>query len=287
MMRSIARKESFSSQKLTSLSFLRSISSFLGFSQNSLSCPQNRILDIKNPLNFRFSELGLLQYRELLPPLVDPKNSIASALFSLTNFKGFATAADEISSNDVEEQEMESLSEELSREGEPLEQIYPKKTIEMGRGKYQRLRRRQAKIETEAWEEAAKEYREFLADMCEQKLAPNLPYIKSLFLGWFEPLRDEIAAEQQRCKDVNKRAGHSRYFDQLPAEIMAVITMHKLMSLMMTGDASRGGVPVVHAACQIGEAVENEVGAIIILHRLYLYLHWLGTVLIFTQLMAF
>jgi DNA-directed RNA polymerase len=43
----------------------------------------------------------------------------------------------------------------------------------MGQGKYQLLRRRQVKIETEAWEQAAKEYKELLMDMCEQKLAPK------------------------------------------------------------------------------------------------------------------
>ncbi|KAL0461544.1 UNVERIFIED_CONTAM: DNA-directed RNA polymerase 2, chloroplastic/mitochondrial [Sesamum latifolium] len=66
----------------------------------------------------------------------------------------------------------------------------------MGNEKYKALRRRQVKIETEAWGQAAKEYRELLNDMCEQKLAPNLPYMKSLFLGWFEPLRNQIAEEQ-------------------------------------------------------------------------------------------
>jgi hypothetical protein len=39
--------------------------------------------------------------------------------------------------------------------------------------KYTALRRRQIRIETEAWEQVAKEYRELLADMCEQKLAPR------------------------------------------------------------------------------------------------------------------
>ncbi|KAF5775618.1 putative DNA-directed RNA polymerase [Helianthus annuus] len=32
-----------------------------------------------------------------------------------------------------------------------------------------------------AWEVAAKAYQELLMDMCWQKLAPNLPYVKSLF----------------------------------------------------------------------------------------------------------
>ncbi|KAL6863818.1 hypothetical protein ACP4OV_016721 [Aristida adscensionis] len=124
--------------------------------------------------------------------------------------------------------------------------------------KYAALRRRQIRIETEAWEQAAKEYRELLTDMCEQKLAPNLPYVKSLFLGWFEPLRDQILAEQELVGEPGARASHAPYFNMLPADMMAVITMHKLMGLLMTG-FSDGSVRVIQAACQIGEAIEHEV----------------------------
>jgi DNA-directed RNA polymerase, mitochondrial len=124
--------------------------------------------------------------------------------------------------------------------------------------KYTALRRRQIRIETEAWEQAAKEYRELLADMCEQKLAPNLPYVKSLFLGWFEPLRDQIIMEQELVAERGSRAPHGPYFNMLPADMMAVITMHKLMGLLMTGN-SDGSVRVIQAACQIGEAIEHEV----------------------------
>lgn len=124
--------------------------------------------------------------------------------------------------------------------------------------KYASLRRRQIRVETEAWEHAAKEYRELLADMCEQKLAPNLPYIKSLFLGWFEPLRDQITAEQELVANRGSRASHGPYFNMLPADMMAVITMHKLMGLLMTGSGD-GSVRVIQAACQIGEAIEHEV----------------------------
>ena len=134
----------------------------------------------------------------------------------------------------------------------------------MGMGKYHILRKRLVKIETEAWEQAAKEYQELLEDMCEQKLAPNLPYIKSLFLGWFEPLKDAIAAEQDLCKDGKNRGAYAQYFDQLPAEMMAVITMHKLMGLLMTG-GGYGSARVVQAACHIGEAIEHEVGHFTIL----------------------
>ncbi|XP_003577161.2 DNA-directed RNA polymerase 1B, mitochondrial [Brachypodium distachyon] len=128
----------------------------------------------------------------------------------------------------------------------------------MGSSKYAALRQRQVRIETEAWEQAAKEYRELLADMCEHKLAPNLPYVKSLFLGWFEPLRDQIIAEQELVGERGARASHAPYFNMLPADMMAVITMHKLMGLLMTGSGD-GSVRVIQAACQIGEAIEHEV----------------------------
>jgi DNA-directed RNA polymerase len=128
----------------------------------------------------------------------------------------------------------------------------------MSISKYQSLRRRQITIETEAWEQAAKEYRELLADMCEHKLAPNLPYVKSLFLGWFEPLRDRIVEEQEAVGERGARASHAPYFNLLPADMMAVITMHKLMGLLMTG-SSDGSIRVIQAACQIGEAIEHEV----------------------------
>ncbi|KAM7268013.1 hypothetical protein ACFE04_010179 [Oxalis oulophora] len=128
----------------------------------------------------------------------------------------------------------------------------------MADGKYHMLRRRQVKIETEAWEQAAREYREMLTDMCEQKLAPNLPYMKSLFLGWFEPLRDAISKEQELYRLGKRKTSYSSYFDQLPADMMAVITMHKLMGLLMT---DHGCARVVQAACTIGEAIEQEASA--------------------------
>ncbi|XP_019420030.1 PREDICTED: DNA-directed RNA polymerase 2B, chloroplastic/mitochondrial-like [Lupinus angustifolius] len=128
----------------------------------------------------------------------------------------------------------------------------------MSQSKYHELRRRQVKIETEAWEEAAKEYRELLMDMCEQKLAPNLPYMKSLFLGWFEPLRDAIEKEQELFRTGKLRTVYGPYFGQLPADKMAVITMHKLMGLLMTGN-DHGTTRVVQAVLSIGDAVEQEV----------------------------
>ncbi|KAI3853832.1 hypothetical protein MKW92_047437 [Papaver armeniacum] len=166
--------------------------------------------------------------------------------------KGYASVAKAIPKSDTEDDiEIEELVGEKGQEGSKM-------VSGIGNYKYRLLRRRQIKIETEAWTQATNEYKDLLAEMCQHKLAPNLPYMKSLFLGWFEPFRDCIANEQELCKQENKRANYARYFDQLPADMMAVITMHKLTGLMMTSDY-HGSARVVPAACVIGEAIENEV----------------------------
>ncbi|XP_059655628.1 DNA-directed RNA polymerase 1B, mitochondrial-like [Cornus florida] len=187
-----------------------------------------------------------------------------SSLFGFCNYpKGYASIAEAIASTEEEDSdEIQELVEQMNKESKVKSNFQqanqPKLVNGIGQGKYYALRRRQVKMETEAWEEAAKEYQELLVDMCEQKLAPNLPYMKSLFLGWFEPIRDAIVAEQNLCKEGKNRAAYAPYFDQLPADMMTVITMHKLMGLLMSG-GGQGGARVVPAACQIGEAIEQEV----------------------------
>ncbi|CAA6665446.1 unnamed protein product [Spirodela intermedia] len=208
--------------------------------------------------------------------------NLAGKSFDVTcRYRGFASVAEEVSPTDAEEEAasiegLQELMEELSKDGsegikrleksedvqlmvltpQPLpgqQQIHrqhQKQISGMGQKKYFMLRRRQIKIETEAWEQAAKEYRELLVDMCEQKLAPNLPYMKSLFLGWFEPLRNRIEEEQQAYREGKSKAAYGPYFDQLPAEMMSVITMHKLMGLLMTGGGD-GSTRVIQAACQV------------------------------------
>ncbi|XP_057961393.1 DNA-directed RNA polymerase 1B, mitochondrial-like isoform X2 [Malania oleifera] len=176
--------------------------------------------------------------------------------------KGYASVAEAIASSeteeDVEEKSHEVRAEMNRAENEGSYFKQQKKLVGgMGAWKYKMLRRKQMKMETEAWGEAAKEYQELLTDMCEQKLAPNLPYVKSLFLGWFEPLRDAIAADQALCEEGKNRAGYAPYFFHLQADKMAVITMHKLMGLLMTGGGN-GSTTVIHAACLIGEAIEHE-----------------------------
>ena len=179
--------------------------------------------------------------------------------------RGYASSAEAIASTDEDSgsEEIQVMLEDLVRESkvEP-DTRQPKRLVNgMGAGKYGILRRRQVKLETEAWEEAASEYQELLTDMCQQKLAPNLPYVKSLFLGWFEPLRDAIAAEPETwsSKWNHIRPSHAPYWELLPPDKMAVITMHKLMGLLMTNSGGVGAVKVVQAACSIGEALENEV----------------------------
>ncbi|KAJ8546257.1 hypothetical protein K7X08_018840 [Anisodus acutangulus] len=186
--------------------------------------------------------------------------------------KRYASVAEAVavSSTDAEEDtkdvsvvgEVQELLTELKKEEKKQFAFRWRKqrmlTSGMGHRKYNSLKRRQVKVETEAWEQAAKEYRELLFDMCEQKLAPNLPYVKSLFLGWFEPLRDKIAEEQEYCSQGKSKAAYSKYFHQLPADMMAVITMHKLMGLLMIG-GDHGTARVVQAALIIGDAIEQEV----------------------------
>ncbi|KAF6144774.1 hypothetical protein GIB67_016848 [Kingdonia uniflora] len=127
------------------------------------------------------------------------------------------------------------------------------------RRKYNVLRRRQIKIETEAWEKTVEEYRKLQREMCEKKLAPSLPYVKSLFLGWFEPLRDAIAKEQILQETEKRKAAYTvPHICLLPADKIAVIVMHKMMGLLMIGH-EESCVRVVQAAMCIGEAIEHEV----------------------------
>ncbi|KAI5585605.1 hypothetical protein BDE02_06G156700 [Populus trichocarpa] len=124
--------------------------------------------------------------------------------------------------------------------------------------KYNLLRRRQIREETEAWERMAEEYTGLVKEMCERKLAPNLPYVKSLFLGWFEPLKEAIEREQKLEKSKKQKSAFSPNIELLPADKMAVIVMHKMMGLVMVGHED-GCVRVVQAAVQIGIAIEQEV----------------------------
>ncbi|XP_073001971.1 DNA-directed RNA polymerase 3, chloroplastic isoform X2 [Typha latifolia] len=131
------------------------------------------------------------------------------------------------------------------------------RALKKEKAKYNALRRRQIKAETEAWEKAAEEYKELERVMLEKKLAPSLPYVKSLFLGWFEPLKDAIEKEQRFQKAKRQKAAYASHIGLLPADKMAVIVMHKMMGLLMMGQ-EEGCVRVIQAAIHIGEAIEQE-----------------------------
>ncbi|XP_074381856.1 DNA-directed RNA polymerase 2, chloroplastic/mitochondrial-like isoform X2 [Apium graveolens] len=166
-----------------------------------------------------------------------------------------------VSSSDceVEDNEVEELLQELKKEDRRgYQRRWWGRRRSEGGVKYQKLRKRQVKIETEAWVQAVREYRNLLKEMCDRSLAPNLPYMKSLFLGWFEPLTNKINEDQEKCRAGKNKASYAPYFDQLPADMMAVITMHKLMGLLMAG-GGHGTARVVQAACVVGEAIEQEI----------------------------
>ncbi|PNY08812.1 DNA-directed RNA polymerase 1B mitochondrial-like [Trifolium pratense] len=176
---------------------------------------------------------------------------------SLNHFRTYGSAAAEaIQSTDTEDDCCSVDQLVIEEKKKPPQLDKPKN--KNNSYKYKMLRKRQIQIETEAWEEAAKEYQELLEDMREQKLSPNLPYMKSLFLGWFEPLKNAIEADQELCKDIRTRLSHAPYFNELPPDMMAVITMHKLMGLLMTNSNGVGSTRVIQAASQIGEAIEHE-----------------------------
>ncbi|KAG9440247.1 hypothetical protein H6P81_020412 [Aristolochia fimbriata] len=250
--------------------------SFVGSSHNSALGEQGQSTGLKNVFKMGLARTGFSRQGSSF--LLGGESGAISAGFEklstldasrLNLVKGVASvAAAEAETVSSEEEvsvieEMQGLLEEISR-GEQVQVQDHDTGKKRGRSfggvnesKYFALRRRQIKIETEAWEHAAEEYKELLTDMCEKKLAPNLPYMKSLFLGWFEPLRDAIAADQQSCREAKFKPAHAPYFEQLPADMMSVITMHKLMGLLMTG-GEHGSARVVQAACQIGEAIEQE-----------------------------
>ncbi|XP_074573562.1 DNA-directed RNA polymerase 2, chloroplastic/mitochondrial-like isoform X2 [Curcuma longa] len=263
-----------------------SVSGCLGSSPNSSPCEKAKFLDA--PLAAKLLGTRYRRDGDGLPDLWHMNPSILGASELISNSRSFSSVAKTVSSSDVDEAEavFTDADEDISISGE-VQPLFQLKNNDVSRGKdkvegviseiklnrqfqhSQReiqgkgaakdaaLRQRQIKMEIEAWEAAAKEYKELLMEMCKKKLAPNLPYVKSLFLNWFEPFRDEIAAEQERCKGQTKLP-YAPFFILLPADKMAIITMHKLMSLLMTGSGD-GIVRVGLAACSVGEAIEQEV----------------------------
>ncbi|ERN18503.1 DNA-directed RNA polymerase 1B, mitochondrial isoform X1 [Amborella trichopoda] len=225
------------------------------------SSPEFEPSSINRVFQISFSQLGTRQCPQLFDKIEDPILTLDSTIDDTVNVPWIASQISEIlpiqtpqawSSFYASDSHIKNITDEAI-DGE----LKKKGSREMSKTKFNGLRRRQVKIETEAWERAVREYRELISEMCEQKLAPNLPYMKSLFLGWFEPLRDAIAEEQALQETKRAKTGYAPYIGLLTADKMAVIVMHKLMGLMMTGQDC-GSVRVVQAACQIGEAVEHE-----------------------------
>ncbi|KAG6473487.1 DNA-directed RNA polymerase 1B, mitochondrial-like [Zingiber officinale] len=254
-----------------------SVSGFLGSSPNSFPREESKFLDA--PLAAKLLGAGCRRDGECLPDLWRMNPSILGASELISNSRSFSSVAKTVSSSD--EAAFTDADEDISISGvvQPLFQLknndvsrgkdkeegviseiklnHPREIEGTDSAKYAALHQRQIKLETDAWEAAAKEYKELLMEMCKKKLAPNLPYVKSLFLDWFEPFRDQIAAEQERCKGQTKLP-YAPFFNLLPADMMAIITMHKLMSLLMTGSGD-GIVRVGPASCNVGEAIEQEV----------------------------
>ncbi|XP_020204827.1 DNA-directed RNA polymerase 3B, chloroplastic [Cajanus cajan] len=125
--------------------------------------------------------------------------------------------------------------------------------------KYNSLRRRQIVAETEAWERMVEEYREMEREMRQKMLAPNLPHVKALLLGWFEPFRAAVEAEQEahRARTKKQQDCSAPHIDDLPADKLAVIVMHKMVAMVM--ENGEGCVQLCHAAVHIGMAIEQEV----------------------------
>uniref|UniRef100_A0A1J3DCC0 DNA-directed RNA polymerase n=1 Tax=Noccaea caerulescens TaxID=107243 RepID=A0A1J3DCC0_NOCCA len=251
-------------RNILSRASLRKIKIFSDSSSTTHS-PANRIRSILSSLDLN----GVA--KELATNRINELGRLSSLPHSQHfAFRGYATAAEAIDSTDPEDEssgseEVNELITQMEKETERVRKkarLASKQPSEFIAGmparKYYALRQRQVKIETEEWERAAKDCRETLEDMCAQKLAPNLPYVKSLFLGWFEPLRDAIQADLDAFKIKRGKIPYAPYMEMLPADMMAVITMHKMMGLMMTNTDGVGVVKVVHATTQIGEAIEQE-----------------------------
>ncbi|XP_062178704.1 DNA-directed RNA polymerase 3B, chloroplastic-like [Phragmites australis] len=191
-----------------------------------------------------------------LPPLPPPATD---DFHWLDLFAFLNSPADSYQIPPQDELELEALELELELELEKESEMERARARERARkAQHRRLRQRQVKAETEAWARAAEEYREIEREMLDRRLAPALPYVKSLFVGWFEPLRDAIARDQDVQRRKRVKHVYAKYLLLLPADKVAVIVMHKMMGLLMSSKDGSGSVRVVQAAHCIGEAVERE-----------------------------
>jgi DNA-directed RNA polymerase N-terminal len=93
---------------------------------------------------------------------------------------------------------------------------------------YYSLRKRQIESETQAWEEALREYKELEMTMLEKKMAPSLPYVKSLCLSWFEQLREAIERDKKVEMRKTRKKGHGYYIGTRFIEIQFHLTQQLL-----------------------------------------------------------
>ena len=203
--------------------------------------------------------VGALDLPPLPPPATDDFHWLD--LFAFLNSP--ADTYHQIPPRGGEEEELEAgLELELELELERHAEV-ERQRERARKAQHRRLRQRQVKAETEAWARAAEEYREIEREMLDRRLAPALPYVKSLFVGWFEPLRDAIARDQDVQRRKRVKHVYAKYLLLLPADKVAVIVMHKMMGLLMSSKDGTGSVRVVQAAHCIGEAVEREVSQLV------------------------
>lgn len=270
MWRNVAKQATLKSQSksLNFPSFPRTYS-FLGASKEPIFFEKLKFHSLNNTSpRLSFRAIGEISTHEDFmgkPSFIFLRNSDSTNGNRCAGFcpRGYVSVAEAVSSTDVEDNVSgaDELLPEMRKEEEKEEHFRRRRLHAnpgIGSRKHRVLRRRQVKIEAEAWELATKEYKELLKDMCEHKLAPNLPYMKSLFLGWFEPFTDAIAKEQELIRTGKSRQGYAPYFDLLPADKMSVIAMHQLAAMVMTG-GEHGCARVVTAACMIGDAIEQEI----------------------------
>ncbi|KAF9663906.1 hypothetical protein SADUNF_Sadunf17G0100800 [Salix dunnii] len=274
MWRNVAKQATLKSQ-LKSLNFppFPRTHSFLGASKEPIFSGKFKFHSLNNTSpRPGFRAIGEISTREDLmgkPSFAFLRNSDSTIGNRCGGFcpRGYVSVAEAVSSTDVEDNvssadEVQELLPEMRKEEEKEERFRRRRGLNanpgIGSRKHRVLRRRQVKIEAETWELATKEYKELLKDMCEHKLAPNLPYMKSLFLGWFEPFTDAITKEQELIRTGKSRQAYAPYFDLLPADKMSVIAMHQLAAIVMTG-GEHGCARVVTAACMIGDAIEQEI----------------------------
>lgn len=122
-------------------------------------------------------------------PSQDGRIPFAKEKDRLEYSRTFASAAEAVIEEDESDLEPATEMRAPTVSSSPKKDLSRRRELRKERKKQNELYMRQYKIETEAWQQAAAEYKELMAEMCRKSLAPSLPFTRSLLLGWFEPLR--------------------------------------------------------------------------------------------------